>query len=85
LGNLSHLPLRSGIGQLVMLGDRGMIGHEAIEQLREHVGLGWTTALKSASIRGLVAQGQLQLGLFDERILIELAPPEYPSEPVFRH
>jgi hypothetical protein len=43
-------------------------------------GIGWITALKNASIRTLVEQGQLQLGLFDERNLIELSSPEYPGE-----
>lgn len=41
---------------------------------------GWITALKNASIRTLVEQGQLQLGLFDERNLMELSSPEYPGE-----
>ncbi len=69
-----------GIEQLVMVGDRGMIGHKAIAELREIEGIGWITALKSASIRSLVEQGQLQLGLFDERNLVELSAPEYPGE-----
>ncbi|WP_213958007.1 transposase [Variovorax sp. dw_954] len=47
---------------------------------RESDGVGWITALKSASIRSLVEQGQLQLGLFDERNLVELASPDYPGE-----
>ena len=69
-----------GIEQLVMVGDRGMIGHKAIAELREIEGVGWITALKSASIRTLVEQGQLQLGLFDQRNLVELSSPEYPGE-----
>jgi len=69
-----------GIEQLVMVGDRGMIGHKAIDELRDIDGIGWITALKSASIRTLVEQGQLQLGLFDERNLIELSSPQYPGE-----
>jgi transposase len=69
-----------GIEQLVMVGDRGMIGHATIAQLREMNGIGWITALKNASIRTLVEHGQLQLGLFDERNLIELSSPEYPGE-----
>ena len=69
-----------GIEQLVMVGDRGMIGHAAIAELRGMAGVGWITALKSASIRTLLEQGQLQLGLFDERNLIELSSPEYPGE-----
>jgi transposase len=69
-----------GIEQLVMVGDRGMIGHATIAELREMNGIGWITALKNASIRALLEQGQLQLGLFDERNLIELSSPEYPGE-----
>ena len=69
-----------GIEQMVMVGDRGMISSKAIEELRETDGIGWITALKSASIRALVEQGQLQLGLFDERNLIELNSPDYPGE-----
>jgi len=69
-----------GIERLVMVGDRGMISNQAIDQMREADGIGWITALKSASIRALVEQGQLQLGLFDERNLVELSSPEYPGE-----
>jgi transposase len=69
-----------GVKQLVMVGDRGMISRKAIEQLREEEGVGWITALKSASIRTLLKQGHLQLDLFDERNLFELAHPDYPAE-----
>jgi transposase len=69
-----------GIEQLVMVGDRGMVSSKAIEALRETDGVGWITALKSVSIRALVEEGQLQLGLFDERNLIELRSPDYPGE-----
>ncbi len=69
-----------GIEQLVMVGDRGMISQKAIDEMRETDGIGWITALKSASIRALVEQGQLQLGLFDERNLLELSSPDYPGE-----
>jgi len=69
-----------GIEQLVMVGDRGMVSSKAIEALRETDGVGWITALKSVSIRALLEEGQLQLGLFDERNLIELSSPDYPGE-----
>ena len=68
------------IAQLVMVGDRGMISSKAIAQLREADGVGWISALKSASMRTLIEQGQLQLGLFDERNLLELSSPDYPGE-----
>jgi transposase len=69
-----------GIERMVMVGDRGMISQKAIAKMRDSDGIGWITALKSASIRVLIEQGQLQLGLFDERNLLELSSPDYPGE-----
>jgi transposase len=69
-----------GIERMVMVGDRGMVSQKAIDVMRESDGIGWITALKSASIRALVEQGQLQMGLFDERNLLELNSPDYPGE-----
>ncbi len=69
-----------GIERMVMVGDRGMIAQQAIDAMRDSDGIGWITALKSASIRVLIEQGQLQLGLFDERNLVELSSPDYPGE-----
>ncbi|MGA8095065.1 MAG: IS1634 family transposase [Steroidobacteraceae bacterium] len=69
-----------GLEQVVLVGDRGMISHKAIKELRELEGLGWITALKSTQIRSLVEGETLQLGLFDERNLMELAHPDYPGE-----
>jgi DDE family transposase len=69
-----------GIERLVMIGDRGMICQKSIDEMRQSDGIDWITALKSASIRALVEQGQLQLGLFDERNLLELQSPQYPGE-----
>ena len=69
-----------GIERLVMVGDRGMVSQKAIAELQETDGMGWITALKSVSIRALVEQGQLQLGLFDQRNLLELSSPDYPGE-----
>ena len=69
-----------GIERVVMVGDRGMVSQKTIEEMREADGIGWITALKSVSIRALVEQGHLQLGLFDERNLLELSSPDYPGE-----
>ena len=69
-----------GIEQLVLVGDRGMISNQAINEMRDTDGIGWITALKSVSIRALVEHGHLQLGLFDERNLVELISPDYPGE-----
>ena len=77
---IDRLRAAFGVKHLVMVGDRGMISHKAIEQLRGEEGVGWITALKSASIRALLKQGHLQLDLFDERNLFELSHPDYPGE-----
>jgi transposase len=69
-----------GVQRMVMVGDRGMVSQKAIDEIREMDGIGWITALKSASIRALVEQGHLQMGLFDERNLLELNSPDYPGE-----
>ena len=69
-----------GVEQLVMVGDRGMVSNQAIATMQDTPGVDWITALKSASIRVLVEQGHLQLGLFDERDLLELSSPDYPGE-----
>src|SRR5471032_67274 len=69
-----------GIERMVMVGDRGMVSQKAIDEMRETDGIGWITALKSASIRALLEQGHLQMDLFDERNLLELSSPDYPGE-----
>lgn len=69
-----------GIEEFVLVGDRGMISQKAIDTLGERPGVHWITALKSASIRALVSEGQIQMDLFDERNLFELTHPDYPNE-----
>jgi transposase len=71
---------RFGIEQFVVVGDRGMIAQTQITALRALVGVHWLTALKTGAIRDLVADGHLQLGLFDERNLFELTHPDFPDE-----
>ncbi|MDB5910064.1 MAG: hypothetical protein JWP34_4178 [Massilia sp.] len=68
------------LDKMVMVGDRGMISQKAINEIRDTDGIGWITALKSVSIRSLVGQGHLQLGLFDERNLFEFSSPDFPGE-----
>ena len=73
-----------GIQRMVMVGDRGMISQKAIDEISqatsEDGGVDWITALRSASIRTLVEQKHLQLGLFDERNLLEISSPDFPGE-----
>ena len=69
-----------GIKRMVMVGDRGMISQKAIDEMSQDADVAWITALRSASIRTLVAQQHLQLDLFDERNLLEISSPDFPGE-----
>jgi transposase len=80
LPEVERLRKEFGIEEVVLVGDRGMIGKTTIECLREMPGIAWITALKSASIRALVEEGQVQMDLFDERNLLEITSPMYPGE-----
>jgi hypothetical protein len=66
---------------MVMVGDRGMITSARIAQLRELGGFGWITALRAPAIAALAADGgPLQMSLFDQINLAEIAHPDYPGE-----
>jgi Transposase DDE domain len=70
-----------GLTELVMVGDRGMITSARIDALREAGDLGWLTALRAPAIAKLAADdGPLQLSLFDQTDLAEIAHPDYPGE-----
>lgn len=69
-----------GIGQLVMVGDRGMISNVQIDAMQGLSGVDWITALKSGAIRKLADGGALQLDLFDERNLIAFTHDDFPGE-----
>ena len=72
---------RFGLGELVLIGDRGMITSARIAALRELGGTGWLTALRAPQIAALAAaDGPLQLTLFDQQDLAEITHPDYPGE-----
>ena len=77
---VAKLRHRFGLSRVVLVGDRGLLTQTQIDQLRQHPGLGWISALRSGSIRELVAGGYLQLSLFDEQNLAEIRSPDYPGE-----
>ena len=47
---VQRLRERFGTEQLVMVGDRGMISHSSIAELREMAGIGWITALEELRV-----------------------------------
>ncbi|RZL71431.1 MAG: transposase, partial [Rhodococcus sp. (in: high G+C Gram-positive bacteria)] len=69
------------LDRMVMVGDRGMITSARIDALRETGEMGWLTALRGPQIAALAADdGPLQLSLFDQVDLAEIAHPDYPGE-----
>jgi hypothetical protein len=70
---------RFGIERVIFIGDRAMITEAHAKTLKE-LGAGFVSALKSARIRALVHSGDLQLTLFDQTNLAEIASPAFPGE-----
>ena len=78
---ISKLRERFALKEVVVVGDRGMLTQARIEQeLRPVPGLEWITALRSGQIQKLVSDGALQLSLFDQTDLAEIAHPDFPGE-----
>lgn len=80
LPQVEKLRERFEIGSFTLVGDRGMITGKQVEALAKAPGVEWITALKSASIKPLVASGVIQPSLFDERNMFEFEHPDYPGE-----
>ncbi len=76
---LERLKQRFRIERVVVCGDRGMVTAANIEVLKEH-GFDWITALRAPQVQALVEAGDLQLSLFDETNLAEIASERYPGE-----
>jgi hypothetical protein len=68
------------LGELVLVGDRGMLTSARIEALKQVDGLAWISCLRSPQIQALVDNGNLQLSLYDDLDLAEISDPAYPGE-----
>jgi hypothetical protein len=76
------------LARMVMVGDRGMITSariQALNQLEDGTqrpdAYEWITALRAPAIKKLMADdGPLQLSLFDEQDLAEIASEDFPGE-----
>jgi len=71
---------RFGLSRVVLVGDRGMLTRTQIEVLKKHPGLGWISALRSGSIRRLLADGLLVKNDLEAQRLAEITSPEFPGE-----
>jgi hypothetical protein len=76
---LERIKQRFRIERVVVCGDRGMVTEANIATLKQH-GFGWVTALRAPQVQALVEVGELQLSLFDETNLAEIASERYPGE-----
>jgi transposase len=77
---IEKLRKRFGLDSVVVVSDRGMVTKANLERLSETEGAGWVTALKAPQVKKLVREGALQLSLFDEQNLAEIAADDYPDE-----
>ena len=78
-GVLDTIRERFGIERVILVGDRAMITDAHATTLKE-LGAGFVSALKTAQIRKLMNTGELQLSLFDQTNLAEIASEEFPGE-----
>ena len=80
LGQARRLQKTFAIRSFVIVGDRGMITQTQINALRGEDGVDWITALRPKAVQTLLADGALQMDLFDERNLFTLTHPNFAGE-----
>jgi transposase len=78
---VDKLRQRFGLQKVVLVGDRGMIASARIrEDLSASHGIEWISALRATQIQKLARDGRLQMSLFDQTDLVEIAHPDFPGE-----
>ena len=78
---VKKLRKRFGLSAVVLVGDRGMLTSARIrEDLPASHGIHWISALRASQIQKLAASGHLQMSLFDQTDLAEIAHPDFPGE-----
>jgi transposase len=72
---------RFGLSEVVLVGDGGMITSARIGQdLPASSGIQWISALRASQMQKLATGGQLQMSLFDQTDLVEIAHLDFPRE-----
>jgi hypothetical protein len=77
---LDKLKARFGLGEVVLVADRGMVTRANLEAIRDADGVEWITALKAPQVKRLARTGAFQPSLFDELNLAEVRSDEFPGE-----
>jgi len=81
VAQIDKLGRRFALKRVIVVCDRGMVTKANLEALSAAEGVEWVTALKAPQLHKLVRQGHLQLGLFDERNLVEVIDEDnHPGE-----
>ncbi len=70
-----------GLGEVILVGDRGSVTQVRIRQLKALPGAGWITALRAPSIAALARDdGPLQMSLSGDQNFAEITDARYPGE-----
>jgi transposase len=78
---IDKLRTRFGLQNVVLVGDRGMLTSARLRQdLPVSYGIQWISALRATQIQKLAKDGRLQMSLFDQTDLVEIAHPDFPDE-----
>ena len=77
---ITKLKNRFGLSRVCLVADRGMLTQARIRDEVRPAQLDWISALRATQIKALVADGALQLSLFDEQNLVEISAPDFPGE-----
>src|SRR6185369_16162203 len=77
---IDKLKHRFKLSRVCLVGDRGMLTDARIRDEVRPAQLDWISALRAPQIKALVADGALQLSLFDTQDLVEISAPEFPGE-----
>ena len=76
LGKIGELKQKYGLDKIVFVGDRGMITEAKYEKI-DHETVKVITALNHGGIQKLYDKGIIQIGLFDEKRIVEVIDGEY--------
>jgi transposase len=78
---VAKIEKRFGLSRAIVVSDRGIGTNENVTLLSETAGFGFITALKAPQIKKLLKEGALQLSVFDELNLAEIACEQlYPGQ-----
>lgn len=67
------------IKELIFVGDRGMVTRSNIEKIKDVKGLNTISALTHPQIKELLSREVIQMGLFDEKNIVEIIDPDDPN------